>query len=1033
MVWSGLPANVVAPLLDEQRRLYQIIDNKHDLPSVGANVNLTVILDISVSNTISRPKNFLKSRHAAELENEIEGFSGLLVCAGTANQKWIEIVQALAPSATILLADWPSDIPKQDSEPLLWPSGLLDFFDKVEAHLQDRSSANAINLKDAPNVQLDPSRLGTLGDGWELLTREHTDKPSRITQEEFDEFLSSDPAWKAVSANVPYSRGAICQLQERQSERFRNVDPIEHTLQRIKELDRDEVDPTEAAKQIRIFAEAGSGCTTMLRQIAIAIAREGYPTLMTTPYPRELASDALGNLIIHIQESWVRTRHGRGSGSGNLPVCLVLDTDAELPSHFSKLLRSFSGDLHRKLLIVRAFRRSDAEMDNARDVLRLKAETNVQEILSLGAHLRTICVSNGLNAIPSDNEWRAFYEGFSRTRTHHANALSVSVDTPPLFLIGLHPFIKENVRDERSLGRYLYRKWSEITDEGTRQFVSILATAGAHGIAVPFEVLARDETLHGALFNTLSKEDSRHADFFIRWVKFGWLKRNWAVYIRHPALGHLLARILRPIEADAPYSAILPILQRMVGTEADRWFAEQIAYIIGQKFKSKSRPFSLEIDTAAQRAARAIFQTIPDDVYRWSRTACHHYARFYIHILHACREAIQNPTTTQLPQYAVRQLADDALTQAKRLVEQAIQIDDGKEKVSNVINSLAAGIAGLGTAYAEQGEQRLAERHFDDAIVRANNAVAFDAANGHALFNVLDTVIRKFEGNLVQPNEVIDLFMMAEDRFDSLIRLHENRQWQNTGNAEAEYSLSQISGRLQQCAKELLLNRETSTFVARSEIGRVMLKMREILGRASLSEGFRDVQKAEQLRTIRDEFLEAQSKSSRVLVLTYKLFLNDPQGRLDFSRRLDLLEKIEKASEVDYDPYRHDHAALLCQLGAFEAAEDLFKMIRSARDAEPDRWFWVNEKLLIDVQDGMPEPKRHVLRVTDIRQGWGNLGKTNFRVKVQTRQFGNVKERDLLPVFIRFRISGLQAVDERLARQDFEAMGFDPSKADWQL
>lgn len=1033
VVWSGLPGDVLAPLLEDQRRLYRIIDNKLDLPSARANTGVAVILDISASSLERRQTNLLKRRHAEELENELEGFSGLVVCAGAPHPNWIELVEGLAPSATMLLEDWPSDILRHGSEPILWPSGLQDFFDKVEAHLRNQRSASAINLKDAPNVQLDPSRVAGVGDGWELLTRQQTDMASTISQEEFDEFLSGDPAWKAVSAGVPYSRGAVCELQDRQSDCCIKVDPVEHALRRIKDLDRHELDPTESTIQVRIFAEAGSGCTTLLRQIAIAIAREGYPTLITTPHPRELAPDALGNLIIQIQESWVRHRHGRGSGSGNLPVCLILDTDAELPSQFSKLLRGFSGDLHRKLLIVRALRRSDSEIDRARDVLRLRAQTNEQEVLSLGAHLRAFCSSHGLKAIPNENEWRAFYEGFSRTRTHHASTLGDSVEIPPLFLIGLHPFIKERVRDERSLGRYLYRKWGEIDDKGAQQLVAILATASAYGIAVPFEVLARDEALNDALFDRLSREDSRRVEFFVRWIKFGWLKRNWAVHIRHPALGHLLARTLHPIEADAPYSAIIPIIQRMAGTEADRWFTEQIAYVIGQKFKKRSQSFSLEVDTAAQRAARAVFQAIPGSVYRSSRTACHHYARFYIHILHACRDAIENPAATHLPQHAVRRLADDALSQAKQLVDQAVQIDDGKEKASNVVNSLAAGIASLGTAYAELGEWERAEAYLSDAITRANDAVGLDAANGHALFNVLDTVIRMFEGKLVRPPDAIDLFILAEDRLDSLIRLHENRQWQNTDEADAEYSLSQISGRLQQCATELSHDREVSAFVVRSDIGRLMLKMRETLDRASLSEGFRDAHKGSQLRAIRDELMAAGDKSARALVLTYKLFLNDLEGRLDFSSRLELLAQIERESEADYDPYRHDHAALLCHQGAFEAAEDHFRMIRSAREAEPDRWFWLNERLLLQARDGMPEPKRHVVRVTDVRQGWGNLEKTNVRVKIQTRQFGDVKERDLLPAFIRFRISGLQAIDGRLARQDFEAMGFDPSKVDWSL
>ena len=585
--------------------------------------------------------------------------------------------------------------------------GLPQLFQKTSEYFRERDRHGVLDLKDAPGVEVDAAKVESMGDGWELLTRKHVSQPSTVTQEDFDAFLSGDAAWEAISADVAYPRGAICRLRpDAEGQPEKPHDPIEYVLQRVKDLDQAQIDPFDTIEQILIFAEPGSGCTTVLRQIGLAVAREGYPTLITTPYPRRLALDSVLNLVVHLQDAWAEARRGRGSGAGTLPVCLVLDVDAELPARFGKLMRGLLGDLHRKVVIVRALRRSEHEIARARGVLHLAAETNETEILALGQHFRAFCENRGLQSIPSDNEWRAFYESFGRVRAYRPPLVDIDIETPPLFLIGLYPFVKERVRDERSLEQYLYRRWKEINDASGRRLVEILAAASAHGIAVPFESLMRDKNLDTALFGRLDNGDQRLVDFFCRWLKFGWQKHNWALYIRHPALGLLLTRMLQTAEADAPYTALLPVLNRLVGTEADRWFAEQLAYVLGRRFHSKSRAFSLEIDTAVQRAARAIFQAFPDELHSASRTVCHHHARFHIHLLHACLKAIENPSSTHLPEHVVRDLAERTLTEATALLERARAIPDDREKISNVLNTLAASIAQLAQIYAGRGENK---------------------------------------------------------------------------------------------------------------------------------------------------------------------------------------------------------------------------------------------------------------------------------------------------------------------------------------
>ena len=207
--------------------------------------------------------------------------------------------------------------------------------------------------------------------------------------------------------------------------------------------------------------------------------------------------------------------------------------------------------------------------------------------------------------------------------------------------------------------------------------------------------------------------------------------------------------------------------------------------------------------------------------------------------------------------------------------------------------------------------------------------------------------------------------------------------------------------------------------------------MREIVGVDTLRMAFCDVNRARELRDLRGELHAIEGKSPRALLLLYKLYLNDPVGRLEFAPRLDLLSQIERQSVEEYDPYRHDHAALFCLTGAFEAGATLFQQIYSGREADPERWFWVNERMLLEAHDGVPVPKQHVVRVSDPRMGWARFENTGIRVKIQPRQFGDLVSGQYVSAYIRFRLTGLQAVDARMARFDLEAMGYDPRAADW--
>ena len=592
LVWSALPSQSLSRALENARDRYHVIKSRAEVPPEGRSGGLRFIYDVERGD-VSTVAAQLRARRAAELENLLEGWVGAILVAGQLAEDILKIIEVLAPSATVFRVEAGSGSSGAE---------LAEWLARAEEVPGDHE---AIDLKDALGVRFDRELLEPISDAWELLTKRIVSPNQEIEQEDFDAFLSGTSAWPALATGAAMHRGSIC-LTDRG-----RTDPIQALLNLMKKVDRDNLDPNEALGRMRIFAETGSGCTTLLRQAALSVARAGYPVLISQPFPRALRAADVNRLIINVQDEWARHREGKGSGSGTLPFCLILDADAEPAFQAESFARTVSTDLNRKLVIVTAYRRSRDEIRESTGTIKLYADTTRQEILSIGGVLRDFCQHWNLAHIPSDQEWGNYYSSFGRIRSRFRARSSGAIDKPALFLVGLYPFVKERVRDERSLTRYLYCRWSAIVDAGSRLLVEVLATAAAFGCAIPLECLMREPELFAGATSLRSKEDERASDFFVDWVKYGAHTRNWSLELRHPALGLLLMSAIRPQEALAPFSPLKPILTRMYGIQSDVWFAEQLAYRLGQYFQSSSPRFSLESDTPIQQASREIFDAIP--------------------------------------------------------------------------------------------------------------------------------------------------------------------------------------------------------------------------------------------------------------------------------------------------------------------------------------------------------------------------------------------------------------------------------------
>jgi hypothetical protein len=1004
VVWTALAADGLEQTLSSMRGRYQLIRSRNHLPPEGRSAGLRFLYDVS------RGSGLVQGRRAAELENLLDGWAGAIVVGGEMTSELRELIEAFAPTNEVYELGSPAGPPE-----------LLDVAQVVGALVEDERSAEAgltLDLKDASGVPLDSELLEPLRDAWQLLTRDVVHPSGRIVQQDLDDFLSGDASWRALAAGAAADRGRICQSDTG------SVDLASFVLRTIREADRRELDPSEAVRRVRLFAETGSGCTTLLRQAALAVARAGYPVLMTRPLARSLLPLDVARLVVHVQDAWAVARSGKGSGAGTLPFCLVLDADVELAFQAESFARTVFTELNRKLVIITAHRRARDEIGDAHGVVKLRAKTSKDEILKLGKTLREFSARWSLAPIPDNPEWEAYYASFGRLKTHLPLPRGSLLETPALFLIGLYPFVKARVRDERSLSRYLYQRWASIEDVDRRRLIEILAVAAAYECAVPLECL-RDNALMAAATSFASKADERAADLFVEWATFGNHTANWALHMRHPGLGILLVRAILPQEAQAPCSPLLTILEQLVGTNTDIWFAEQFAYRLGRHFQSEAQQFSLVSDTPIQSASRRIFGAIPDNVESASRVVCHHHARYYVHLLHACLRLLDHPDASPLAPAALRATAFKSIAAAEALLDKGRAAAHGRERVSNLLNTLAAASLRIAEVLID-ADRPTALEYYNKATELAGEAIADNMTNGHAIFTYVRSIQKLFtqcDVEEIGATEAIDLFNRAESRIQTLLQLKDSQLWRNIEDEDAEIQVSKLIEDHNALAHRLDRSPLVKALVLKTPGARAAIALREILQQQKLADAFQSPTKAAKLRALRKELRENSATYRDLQDLEYRLYCADPVDRFDYTARYALLDRIALALPDEYPAYLHDHAAVAFQLDQVDRAEELFEQIRRTRIHSPNFWTWHNERILIEkLSDGRIQPREVVVRISDPIEGWA-IYLDRIRVKIQPRQWGDLKAGAYQRAYLRFRLAGPQAVDKRLAAYDLATMG----------
>ena len=1024
-IWNADPAIDLVVLLERipGSRATILVDQPDKDPANHRASEFVKVYQLVPRDPLSITQGFL----AQQLKSKVAAVSGLLAFLGPATASWgdIRLARELAPHLLVMTFDRACLSLKPDPAGTIfcWGASVAEFIAQSLRLREGVGDPTVLKLKDAEQVRVDHGLLEDLSSSWTVLTRSIV-LDAKVNQDGFDQFLNGTEVWAQYVAGAPYRRKEACQSLLEKKWPGDQVDFVDAVLGQLAKLELETNEPTQGLRMIRLFVESGSGATTLLRQTAIETARHGYPTLVTKPFPRDLVESSLEKFIVHVQKQWLEARRGVGSGSGLIPVCLILDTDAEQIFEQRKFARILAG-LNQRIVVVRALERSHDELEAARGVFALPASTpTTKEILALGGHLRRFCARHRLAPMPADEEWRAYHTGLQRILRRNVNALKPAayyVET--LFLVGIHPFIKERVTDENSLEQYYYRKWKDLGSENIQTLIALLAAVGVYGISLPYDILRRHPRLDlTEVFNPKS-EIHRRLDVFIRWRNDDFNAQDISLYIRHPAIGRLLSRILWPLEGDFPFTSVVELLKELGTGESDMWVANAIAYYLGRQFKARAPRFSLETDSSSQRAAREIFNAIPLALKEQSRTIRHHEGRYHLHVIRACQRALENPKTTTLTADEVEQIASAEWRIADDELQRALAVQDQGESSSNIFNTMATNAF----TYSRIVEARNPAEYrtmFEQALDFQENAIKGDPANDYALFQFVRQIQKVVPSHSAwSDDEKLDLYVRAEARLIELVRLHSEMRWRHTDAVEAEISLDELvkgHAKLVSSIKVGNGSQILDRFRVRNHQAAVILQIRQTLGETSLEAAFRREGQCDKIRLLREELKVLPNKTPMSLSYLYRLFLADPEGRLEFETRLNILHDLKRRDLVQFDPYRHDEAALYCQLDKLDIGEERFRELRQFRQAHGTQWLWLNEKILLK-KNG--EPRELVLEVTDPKGGYARIRDTSIKLKYQPYQFPTLVKNQVFKAYVRFTMSGFQAISWDLAMQDVTDLG----------
>jgi tetratricopeptide (TPR) repeat protein len=305
----------------------------------------------------------------------------------------------------------------------------------------------------------------------------------------------------------------------------------------------------------------------------------------------------------------------------------------------------------------------------------------------------------------------------------------------------------------------------------------------------------------------------------------------------------------------------------------------------GKSFKRFAPGFTLESDTPLQRAARAFFGAIPGLIKETSRVIRHHEARYHMHVIHACGKALDQPQTTTLTKDQVQAILDDEYVEARTLLEKAVEIRSAYEPDKNIYNTFALLLFDYADATLQRNHIGSGEEYsdrFSEAVDLQEKAMGEDPTDGLARYQFAHRIFQSVPASDLSDTDKLALYARAELRFEELIKLHQERRVRNIDPIDAEVQLSMLYQNYRAAMAQIPSVEATlAAIVTKNPEAALILRIREALGLQSLRDGFNKRETADVLRSLRNELHNVPNKTARGLLYLYRLYTEDPAGRLE--------------------------------------------------------------------------------------------------------------------------------------------------------
>jgi hypothetical protein len=294
----------------------------------------------------------------------------------------------------------------------------------------------------------------------------------------------------------------------------------------MRKLDREGVD---ANRLFYVSAESGAGATTFVRDLAWAMASEGYPALFATPVPFAPRGLELASYMSRCLEAATNAGIGEDTRLYQVPWLIVFDR-----THWE----GHEGDL---LSVLRELEKSgrracilfvtgpllplalygDRRFEN---LVNLTHQVSISDAMDLGQHLNRFLKHHG--SIRSDADWRNFFE-----RSQVGPGAGVAA-----FWIALSFWLQRQFDMGETIQAWIYRQFREKVDDPAlrRAIIDIAAMSTEH------QLLPEDLLPVSADWPTADKLTDSQAELgalgIVRIV--GDTRRYWALI--HDLLGRYL-------------------------------------------------------------------------------------------------------------------------------------------------------------------------------------------------------------------------------------------------------------------------------------------------------------------------------------------------------------------------------------------------------------------------------------------------------------------------------------------------------------